>query len=42
MKMGSSAKKSKKMRKSDSDLDDYNDDMSYKEVNVGANFCYFV
>lgn len=35
LKMGSrSAKKSKKMQKSDSDLDEYDDDMSFNEVTI--------
>lgn len=40
--MGVSAKKSKKMQKSDSDLDEYDDDMSFEEVIICANFCFFV
>jgi len=42
--MGSrSAKKSKKMQKSDSDLDEYDDDdMSYNEVTIHSLFQFFV
>jgi len=43
--MGSrSAKKSKKMQKSDSDFDEYDDDMSFNEVTIFSLiqfFCYF-
>jgi len=40
--MGSrSAKKSKKMQKSDSDLDEYDDDMSFNEVTILSLILFF-
>jgi hypothetical protein len=39
-----SAKKSRIMQKSDSDLDEFDDDMSYEEVIILfiiVNFCFF-